>query len=152
MVQIETSSSKSVHRESNIMMEMNYGGFWIRMLAAVLDSLVLQAVFIGFNAAMGIHFFDPPFVVSVFQTIIALAYYIILTVMYGQTLGKMATGIKVVQQDDRSNGWGRIIVRETIGKFISAIILCIGFIIIAFDREKRGLHDHLCNTRVVKMK
>ena len=34
-------------------------------------------------------------------------------------------------------------------KFLSSITLCIGFIIAAFESEKRSLHDHICGTRVV---
>jgi uncharacterized RDD family membrane protein YckC len=34
-------------------------------------------------------------------------------------------------------------------KILSAMMLWIGFIIAAFDREKRALHDHICGTRVV---
>jgi uncharacterized RDD family membrane protein YckC len=32
------------------------------------------------------------------------------------------------------------------------IILCIGYIMIAFDSEKRGLHDMICDTRVVRQR
>jgi uncharacterized RDD family membrane protein YckC len=34
-------------------------------------------------------------------------------------------------------------------KILSSLTLCIGFLIAAFDREKRSLHDHICGTRVV---
>jgi len=35
-------------------------------------------------------------------------------------------------------------------EFLSGIILGIGYLMVAFDREKRALHDHICNTRVIK--
>jgi uncharacterized RDD family membrane protein YckC len=36
------------------------------------------------------------------------------------------------------------------GKLLSAIILGIGYIMAAFDSEKRALHDMICDTRVIK--
>ena len=46
--------------------------------------------------------------------------------------------------------WLRAILRETVGKWISALILGIGFIMVAFHKEKRGLHDLIAGTWVVK--
>ena len=33
---------------------------------------------------------------------------------------------------------------------LSSLILCIGYLLIAFDAEKRALHDMICDTRVIK--
>ena len=41
-----------------------------------------------------------------------------------------------------------VLYRETIGKYLSAIAF-IGYFMIAIDDEKRGLHDRLCDTRVI---
>ena len=38
------------------------------------------------------------------------------------------------------------------GKLLSYLICSIGFIIAAFDDEKRGLHDHICSTRVIRVR
>ena len=42
--------------------------------------------------------------------------------------------------------------RETIGKFLSGVIMNIGYIIAGIDSEKRALHDILCDTRVIYAK
>jgi uncharacterized RDD family membrane protein YckC len=34
-------------------------------------------------------------------------------------------------------------------EMLSGLICNIGYLIAAFDSEKRALHDHICNTRVV---
>ena len=67
----------------------------------------------------------------------------------GATVGKMAMGLRVVtDQGERLsflNATGRYFA-----KIISAIILCIGFIMIAFTDRKRGLHDMIAGTLVIK--
>ena len=67
---------------------------------------------------------------------------------YGATLGKMACGIRVVRPDGSPVTYLRAFGRYW-AKFLSGIMLLIGYIIAAFDAEKRALHDHICDTRVV---
>jgi uncharacterized RDD family membrane protein YckC len=67
----------------------------------------------------------------------------------GATLGKMLMGLKVVTFDG-----GPITVSRAIGRYfasmLSSMILCIGYIMVAFDDQKRALHDHICGTRVIR--
>ena len=69
----------------------------------------------------------------------------------GATVGKMAVGLRVVtEQGDRLsflNATGRFFA-----KLISAIILCIGFLMVVFTDRKRGLHDMIASTLVVKVR
>jgi uncharacterized RDD family membrane protein YckC len=66
----------------------------------------------------------------------------------GATVGKMACGIRVVGADGKSVGYGKSTGRY-FAKMLSYIIILIGYIMAAFDDEKRSLHDRLCETRVV---
>ncbi len=67
------------------------------------------------------------------------------------TPGKMALGLIVVRSDGAKLSRGRII-----GRFFAEIVtrmipFSIGYIIAGFDNpQKRALHDHMCDTRVVK--
>ena len=45
-----------------------------------------------------------------------------------------------------------VVYRETIGKFLSGVIMNIGYIIAGIDSVKRALHDILCDTRVIYAK
>ncbi|MDF2963018.1 MAG: hypothetical protein K0S39_4753 [Paenibacillus sp.] len=128
-----------------------YAGFWIRFVAIMLDGLALQAVFSLYNAMLGYSVLEPPLAVSIVQSLISYVYYIVMTVLFGQTLGKMALGIQVIREDGQPNSWGTIILREFIGKLVSSIILCIGYMMAGWDREKRALHDRMSGTRVVKV-
>ena len=67
---------------------------------------------------------------------------------YGATVGKMACRIKVVTADGGQVSYLRAVGRY-FAKLLSAFTLMIGYIIAAFDPEKRALHDRICNTRVV---
>ena len=83
-------------------------------------------------------------------SILPLAYYWLMIGLRGQTLGKMICSIKVVKTDGKPVGLGYAALREIIGKWVSAIVLMIGFIMIAFDPQKQGLHDKIASTHVLK--
>ena len=72
----------------------------------------------------------------------------------GQTIGKMAAGIRVIPADPgapRSErvSFGQAVVRAA-GYLVSALPVGIGFLPAFFGHERRALHDRLADTRVVK--
>lgn len=78
-----------------------------------------------------------------------LAYFILPTALKGQTIGKWAVGIQVIDQEGRVPGIAVAIPREMAGKFISAVALGMGFVSIIFDAKHQGWHDRFMNTYVV---
>ena len=68
----------------------------------------------------------------------------------GKTPGKMVMGVEIVKTDGSPIGFGRAILRY-VGYIISSIILFIGFLMIAFDSKKQGLHDKIAGTCVIKI-
>ena len=66
---------------------------------------------------------------------------------WGQTLGKMALGMKVVRVDGSPLGYGGAFLRW-IGSLLSAIILGIGYIMAGLRTDKRALHDFIAGSRV----
>lgn len=83
--------------------------------------------------------------------LIEKAYFIVFTASTGQTPGKMLFRIKVVNEDGSKVSSWNIIYREVIGRFLSGLpmIAFAGYLMIIPDQEKRGLHDRLCDTRVI---
>lgn len=82
-----------------------------------------------------------------------VCYFILFTYYTGTTIGKKAMNLRVVCADDENKpGLFTVVYRETVGRFLSGIVLCIGYLMIGIDREKRGLHDILCDTRVIYAK
>ncbi len=80
--------------------------------------------------------------------ILLIAYPVVVMFMVadrGQSPGKIALGIKIVRRDgsERKIGIGLAIMRELIGKFISGILLMLGFLWILFDDKRQGWHDKL---------
>jgi uncharacterized RDD family membrane protein YckC len=89
-------------------------------------------------------------IVNLIGILIMGGYFIILEGGPGYTLGKKALGLRVVTPEGDSIGYLKAFARY-VGKIISGVILCIGFIMAAFDDEKRTLHDRMVNSRVVKV-
>jgi uncharacterized RDD family membrane protein YckC len=67
-----------------------------------------------------------------------------------QTLGRRILGLTVVNQSGEAVGFWRGALRETIGKFVSTILFGLGYIWVAFNRDKQGWHDKISGTYVVR--
>jgi uncharacterized RDD family membrane protein YckC len=140
--------------------KLEYAGFWIRFVAVIIDGIIIGVVnmvlsFAILGGAVGMggglsEGFGLMLVVYYLIIIgIGVAYYALMESSARQaTLGKMAVGIKV---GDAETG-GRISALNAVGrylsKFISGIILCIGYIMAAFDPKKQALHDKIAGTIV----
>ncbi len=69
----------------------------------------------------------------------------------GQTLGKMATGVRVVAPDGGNPGFWRGAFREILGKGISgAICIVLGYIWMLWDPQQQTWHDKIFDTHVVR--
>ena len=138
-----------------------YGGFWIRGVAFLIDALILGVVagvlmipvILG---AVGASALDSPEllvgsmigVVGLVGGIGVFGYQIFFLVKYGATPGKLLLGLKVIRSDGGPiNAWRA--VGRMFAQSLSQMILYIGYIMAGFDNEKRALHDHICDTRVV---
>ena len=64
-------------------------------------------------------------------------------------MGKRAMRLRVVSSEQRKMTLFEVAYRETVGRFLSKIIIFIGYFMIGPDHEKRALHDRLADTRVV---
>lgn len=79
----------------------------------------------------------------------AILYDLIFIPRYSATPGKMLLGLKLVRANNKPLGFFRIVAR-CLAKVLSGVpTLGIGFLLAAIDDQKRGLHDFVCNTRVV---
>ena len=56
----------------------------------------------------------------------------------------------MVNQQGQVPGIGRAALREIIGKLVSTVVILLGFFWIGWDRHKRGWHDHISGTYVVR--
>jgi uncharacterized RDD family membrane protein YckC len=81
--------------------------------------------------------------------LIGVGYYVGFWATTGQTLGKMALGIKVISVDGSPVSWGKAGLRY-LGYIVSGLVLALGFIWIAFDPQRQGWHDKIAGTYVVR--
>ncbi len=116
-------------------------GFWVRFAAYIIDDIVISVVTFALSfSAIGVF-------VSI---LINFLYYWLFTGLKGQTLGKMALGIKVVDENGNIPGLGKAAMREIVGKFVCILTLGIGYLMIAWDKKKQGLHDKIAETYVIR--
>ena len=142
--------------------ERRYAGFWIRVVAKIIDGLAMGLVvgipmlILGvaggtFSPQGG----QPSMAIVTMQILLQLvgvffsiAYNTFMHGKYGATLGKMAVGIRVVMADGAPITFMRAFGRAW-ADILSGMVCYIGYIIAGFDAEKRALHDHICQTRVI---
>ncbi len=129
---------------------MEYAGRLHRFLAALVDVIVLSVIVVVLGAIGVIDLGDPSTADQVLEAVISFGYYILLTAAFGATLGKMALGIRVVDERGQKAGFFKVLIRETIGKLVSGIVLLLGFIWILFDGKRQGWHDKIAATFVVR--
>ncbi|MBL8261100.1 MAG: RDD family protein [Xanthomonadaceae bacterium] len=75
-----------------------------------------------------------------------LLYYVTLEGFFGWTIGKLVTGTRVVNEKGGRPSWKQIVGR-TLGRFIPFEPFSLLF---ANDNDKRGWHDSLSKTHVVR--
>lgn len=139
-----------------------YGGFWIRLLGSIIDGIIINVVcfipgfIIGLSMAMMQIDAESPdgmmmmnIIIQFVSFLVSLAYLVFFMGRYGATLGMMALGLKIIVA-----GGGKVSYTRAAGRylasFLSAMILGIGYLMIAFDDKKRSLHDRICDTRIIK--
>lgn len=141
-----------------------YAGFWRRVVAAIIDGILLGIVngiiaamfFSNFASAQEVINTAAPIadgthpVANGLSLLIGWLYYAAMESSEKMgTLGKMAIGIKVTDLSGKRVSFARATGRH-FAKIISAIILFIGFIMAAFTPKKQALHDMIAGTLVVQ--
>jgi len=142
--------------ESSTVGGNKYAGFWIRLAAYSIDIVILliPVFLVSFLYRATTPADTPPvvveFVVAFLQAFIWWIYVAVLhSSIWQATLGKKLLGLKVIDYAGNRISFGRATGRYFAG-WLSAILLGIGYIMIAFTKRKQALHDKLASTLVVK--
>ena len=138
-----------------------YAGFFVRLSAYIIDCIIVGIAlliikipkFIIYMMNPEMFFLKPIlFKFSIFDIVIyllGLTYFVLMTYYCGGTLGKILFNLKVCKATYEKLSLFTIIYRESIGRYLSGLILFIGYIMIGVDSKKRALHDILSDTLVV---
>jgi uncharacterized RDD family membrane protein YckC len=131
-------------------------GFWRRAAALLVDTALVQGLF-GFHGLSGIS----ATVVNGqwsfnggeglgswlnWSFLVTLAYEGIMVQRYGWTLGKFIFGMRV-SHEGRRPSLKRSLLR-VLAKKLNVFTLFLGYLMAAWNKDKKALHDHLCATRV----
>jgi uncharacterized RDD family membrane protein YckC len=138
----------------------HYAGFWIRFVARLIDSALLTLVFWMVVFAVGplspgratVSNFSimagASGVLSLLNFALNIAYEVYFVSTRGGTIGKLVLGLRIIRADGSPVSAG-LAAGRYFAQILSAIILMIGYIMAAFDDQKRALHDRICETRVI---
>jgi uncharacterized RDD family membrane protein YckC len=126
---------------------IDYAGFWIRLLATLVDAIPLTVIsvlvqLVTEDIATGV----------VLRVLLSATYTIGFWVAAdGATPGKMAMGIKIMRTNGEPMGVATALLRY-VGYAVSAAVFLLGFALIGVAPQKRGLHDYMAQTVVVRVR
>ncbi len=138
--------------------EFEYAGFWIRVWASIIDSVLVMVIIFPILTAIygGSYWLDPRWIKGPLDFIVSYILPAIGIVLFWisrqATPGKMAIGAQIV--DAKTGGkpsTGQLLARYA-GYYASIFPLFIGLIWVAFDSRKQGWHDKLAGTVVIRKK
>ena len=136
----------------------DYGGFFRRLIAFLIDLLVIHLItyliYLASTVLMGDLFRDDAassisFAYKVLSSCFPALYFIYFYGSTGQSPGKAFLHLKVLRASGESAGYGVAFLRY-VGYLISVMVMGIGFIWIIFDGRKQGWHDKIAKTVVVR--
>ena len=138
--------------------ELKYTGFWPRVGASIIDTLILMVItFPTLILIYGWAYLESEEFVQgtadllinwIFPLIAVIAFWV-----YKQaTPGKMAIEAKIVDAKTGGKPTFQQYVTRYIGYFISTIPLGLGLLWVAWDKKKQGWHDKLASTVVISPK
>ena len=124
-------------------------GFWIRVLAFIIDSVILGVI----NFVVAAILSSSSTGRYGIQTLLGIIYFSYFwsasSIWPGQTVGDKLLNLRVVKTDGSDISIVQAFIRY-IGLVISFLVIFIGVIWVAFDPNKQGWHDKIAGTYVIK--
>ena len=143
-------------------------GAWGRLWATVIDSLYIAIIsFIMYvplsvipgPPVLGLDHMMPDMKLGIIYLVINLIYSIYFNVNRGTTLGKDAYGFKVITYNSTNNiNYPQALIREIIKTgivlipIVGSVVYLINGLVIVFSKQKRGIHDLIAKSQVIKVK
>lgn len=132
---------------------MNNVGVGLRAVAIIIDMLILLvagyviAVFTGGTTASGFNLTGGP---AFLWFLVVFAYYIVMEVQQGGTIGKLMIGLRVVKEDGGPLDWQASLIRNVLRIVDGLFFYLVGAILVWTSDRNQRLGDRLANTVVVK--
>lgn len=132
-------------------------GFWIRFWAFFIDGIIIAAVggilvnpiFYLMDWSLSDTVWYAP--ISIISAILYYSYFVLMTRFFGQTLGKMIFGLRVISLKHEKLTWSDVLFRDWIGRIINSIFMPL-YILVGILPNNQGIHDFFADTTVVHEK
>jgi uncharacterized RDD family membrane protein YckC len=129
-------------------------GWWERVNASLLDQVLLVIAFAVLFLVATVIDSKLLQLLSIGLWLVSLLLYrpLMLALNHGQTVGRRATGVRVINQDGAPIGLGRAFVREDVVKLLFEVTFVIWLLSVIWpwwEPQNRALHDLVVGTRVV---
>lgn len=150
---MKTSEESAKHKNY----ALKTAGFWVRFWAFLLDGFIISAVggilvnpiFYLMDWSLSDSVWYAP--ISIITAIFYYSYFVLMTKFFGQTLGKMVFGLRVISLKHDQLTWSDVLFRDWIGRIINNIFMPL-YILVVILPENQGLHDYFADTTVVHEK
>ena len=155
--------------------QIQYAGFWIRFAAYLIDGILLNIVTsiistaivfsnFSFSDYMDLlsnlestgtidqafwSFLGKMFLAYLVGLAVMIAYYTFTVGKWGRTVGKATLRLKVVKPDGSRVSYWRALGRS-LAYYLNGFTFGLSYLMIAFTNKKRGLHDYIADTIVIK--
>lgn len=155
---------------------LKYATFWQRLIAWLIDCALILIVFRiialfipntkliyilnpanAVTTSLPVLFPQAPQIIKVIiliQLVHLLTNYIYSTYFihrWGQTIGKKIMGIQVISEaTEKPPRLIPALIRETFAKFLSGLLLYLGYLAMLLSQKKQALHDHIAGTIVIQ--
>jgi uncharacterized RDD family membrane protein YckC len=134
-----------------------YGGFWIRVVAYIIDAIILGIVGAILSVPLGVNYTDmnslnsgAARVSNGIDLVLGFVYFTLLWSYMGASIGQRLLGMRVVDATTgQPIGFGKAVLRW-VGLIVSFFVCFIGVIWVAFDGRKQGWMDKIAGTVVVR--
>jgi uncharacterized RDD family membrane protein YckC len=140
-----------------------YGGFWVRVLAFILDGIVISVVTGALSPIFGQPIIETQTVTAggneiainyttggALSGLLGLLYFVGFWSLRGQTPGQMPFRMRVVKASDGTRPDWVVSLLRYVGLIISFAVILLGVIWVAFDGRKQGWHDKIAGTLVIR--
>lgn len=133
-----------------------YVGFWLRVAASIIDSMILMAVSMPILFAIygKDYFLGDSFIKGFADFLISYVFPAIAVIVFwvykSATPGKMAVGAEIVDAKTFGKPSKGQLIGRYLGYYVSMLPLMLGIIWVAFDSRKQGWHDKLAGTVVIQ--
>ncbi|HYE41216.1 MAG TPA: RDD family protein [Ramlibacter sp.] len=136
--------------------QQRYAGFWIRVLAGLIDLVVMGIViYVPLTLIYGAQYWESEdFIAGFWDAFLGYVVPFVGTIWFWRTFlgtpGKMALKLRVVDADTGD----RLTIPQSVGRYFAYIpamlFLCLGLFWIGFSSRKQGWHDKLAGTVVLR--